>query len=222
MPKLTLSFKGHLLSVHHLEEGPVRIGRETNCRVRIDSLAVAPAHAEILPTEDGHLLLALDSDYPVWLNNEKVDQASLHHGDLIQVGKHTMIFSDDSLELAPKPAPIVATPAAAEEEVADTEAKAIPAYLQAQSGRRIGQVIVLRRAVTRLKRAAAADIIVTKRAGGHWLSRLGGQTLVTVDGEEVTGDAEVALHNSSRIEIAGVRFRFYAGGADATAASGGS
>ena len=104
MAKLILSFKGLLLSVHHLDERPMTIGRDPACRIAVDSLAIAPRHAELVSSDADFLLLALDPDYPVLLNNEQVDQASLHHGDEIQLGKHTLSFSNDTLELARRPA----------------------------------------------------------------------------------------------------------------------
>jgi hypothetical protein len=217
MATLTLSFKGRLLAVHHLDERPTSIGRDADCRIPIDSLAVAPRNAEIMTTEMGFLLLALDPDYPVFLNGEQVDQASLHHGDTIQVGKHTLGFSDDSLQLAPPPG--MDTPGL---EAADVDPATLTAYVQLQSGPKIGRIVVLRRSVTRLSHAGADDLIVTRRKDGYHLSHLEGRTPFRVDSRTVQGDGEARLQNGSLIELEDVRLQFFTenrGRSDARAAA---
>jgi hypothetical protein len=223
MAKLTLSFKGRLLSVHHLDEHPVTVGRDAGCGVCIDSLAVAPRQAELVPSDSGWLLLGLDSDYPLLLNNEQVDQASLHHGDEIRVGKHTLLYSDDSTlalprrpraEPPPPPAVENQTPGAVEVVDEDDEQpgdEPVPAYLQVQSGPKIGRVIAFRRSVTRLNRVGADDVIVTRQGDYYHLLRLGGQTPVHIDGIPITADGEIRLNDNALIEIGELRLRFFSG-----------
>ena len=211
MAKLTLSFKGHLLSIHHLEERPAIIGRDPSCQITIDSLAVAPRHAELVPAETGFILLALDSEYPVLLNNERVDQASLNHGDQIQLGKHTLSFSEGSLKLAPQPAEQQAAPLADSTVEDHPEDEQVPAYLQVQSGPQIGRVVVFRRAVTRLSRVGVGDVVITRRGDDYHLSRLDGDEPVTIDGDPIESDAEVQLQHNSVICIGDKCFRFFSG-----------
>jgi hypothetical protein len=205
MATLTLSFKGRPLSVHQLDERPMSIGREAGCRIPIDSLAVAPKNAEVMPTEMGFLLLALDPDYPVYLNDEQVDQATLQHGDRIRVGKHTLSFSAHRLE-PPPPNAGIDTPGL---EPAEVDPGTLTAYVQLQSGPQIGRILVLRRAVTRLSHLGAEDLIVTRRADGYYLSRLEGRTPFRVDGMTLDDAAEVPLVNGSLIELGDGRLRFF-------------
>jgi hypothetical protein len=208
MPTLTLSFKGRLLSVHHLDERPLTIGRDPDCRVAIDSLAVAPRNAEVVPAGTDYLLLALDPDYPVLLNGEQVDQATLHHGDSIQVGKHTLSFSVDSLQLAGSGLGMD-TPKL---ESAGLHSGGDTAYLQLQNGPQIGRVILLRRAVTRLSHAGLEGLIVTRAPDGYHLSHLEGQAPFSVDGATLGGDGDALLQDGSLIECEGVRLRFFTAG----------
>jgi hypothetical protein len=220
MAKLTLSFKGHHLSIHHLGEAPATIGRDADCGIRIDSLAIAPRHAELVSSGGEYLLLALDPDYPVLLNSEQVDQASLHHGDLIQIGKHTLTYSEDSLELMPPHPPQDAEPEAPEEEEDETAADSMPAYIQVQSGRRIGRVIVLRRSVTRLSRAGAKDVIVARKGDSYHLLRLDEKTSVRIDGIVLADeDVEMELRNGYVIDLDDVRCQFFTGEAGAAPAA---
>jgi hypothetical protein len=87
----------------------------------------------------------------------------------------------------------------------------VPAYLQLQSGPRIGRVIVFRRSVTRLNRIGADDVIVTRQGDDYYLLRLGGQIPVRIDGSPVTADGEVRLNDNALIEIGELRLRFFSG-----------
>lgn len=212
MAKLTLSFKGHHLSIYHLGEAPTIIGRDETCGICIDSLAVAPKNAELISSDEECQLLALDPEFPVLLNDEQVDQASLRHGDLIQIGKHTLTFSRDTVELG------LSRPAAEPEtEKPDNEGEKIatetlPAHIQIQSGRRIGKVVVFRRAVTRLSRAGAEGVVVTHDGDTYHLVQLEKQEDIRIDGVPVADDEmEVQLHNNAIVKINDVRFQFFSG-----------
>jgi hypothetical protein len=218
MSKLTLSFKGRLLSIYHLEDGqPMTIGRDTDCQLCIDSLAIAPRHAELMPTDTDWLLLSLDPGFPVLLNGAQVDQASLHHGDTIQLGKHTLSFSEDTLELGPIPAREAPTAARDETGIRDPDLAegAAPAYLQVQSGPQIGRVIVLRRSVTRLSRIGIEDVIVAREGNTYRLARLGPKRRVKIN-EEAMEAEEATLSSNSTIEIGRVRLRFFLAEPDGT------
>lgn len=225
MAKLTLSFKGHYLSTHHLDEKPTTIGRDEDCRICVDSLAIAPRHAELVPSEEGYLLLGLNPDYPVRLNNEQVDQASLRHGDLIQIGKHTLVFSEDSLELAharPTTKAEVGTEAKARaddpaEEVEGGPTDSVTGYMQIQSGPRIGRFLIFRRAVTKLKRAGADGVAVARTGDSYQLVRLKEQVRIRIDGIPIDDqDVEVTLHHSNLVEIDNARFQFFIKTAEGT------
>lgn len=210
MAKLTLSFKGRLLSVHHLGEGPFIIGRDPDCAIPIESLAVAPRHAELVPSGPGYLLLALDPGFPLLLNAERVDQASLSHGDQIQIGKHQLIYSADGLSLAPT------APRHAPVEVNDEDEEVpasghLPAYLQVQSGQRIGHIVFCRRAATRLDGLGVPDVIVTREGDRYRLLRLNGGPEVRLGGIPITATAEVPLDDDDLIEIGELRLRFFSG-----------
>lgn len=201
MAKLTLTFKGRLIAIHHLDDQSMTIGREPDCRICIDSLAIAPRHAELLQTETDYLLLALDDGFPVLLNNKRVAQAGLHHGDMIQIGKHTIGFSDDAQELR-----LIAH--AAEGEDTDDRNR-VPASMQVESGPRMGKVIFFRRAITRLNRIGLSDVIVTRDGDNHFLVRLVHETHVIIDGEPIEGD-ESPLVNAASVQVGTIHLRFFA------------
>jgi pSer/pThr/pTyr-binding forkhead associated (FHA) protein len=81
MPKLTLSFKGHVIDVFHLEKDETCIGRDEGCDIYIDSLAIAPRHALIRQhNEDEYQLEALDQAFPVQVNRQQTDVTPCHTG----------------------------------------------------------------------------------------------------------------------------------------------
>lgn len=210
MAKLTLSFKDRLLSVHPLGEGTISIGRDPDCTIHIESLAVAPRHAELVPSGPDYLLLALDPGFPVRLNEERVDQASLSHGDQIQIGKHQLTYSAEEPSLAPT-APKHAPVEVKDEDEEVPSSGPLPAYLQVQSGQRIGHIVFCRRAATRLDGLGVADVIVTREGDRYHLLRLNGGPEVRLGGMPVTATAEVRLNDNDLIEIGELRLRFFSG-----------
>ncbi|KOR28746.1 signal peptide protein, partial [Achromatium sp. WMS3] len=40
MPKLTCIFNGRALAVHHVADGKIVIGRDADCEIQVDSLAI--------------------------------------------------------------------------------------------------------------------------------------------------------------------------------------
>jgi hypothetical protein len=207
MAKLTLSFRDRLIAVHELDGEPVTIGRDPDCRVHIDSLAVAPRHAEVLMTPSGYLLLALDEAFPVLINEETVEEGILQHGDSIQVGKHSIRFTDEDPAATAQFGP-------AWQDVAEQDprvgAASMPAYVQVQSGPMIGRVIILRRSVTRLHRIGVDDLVITRDRDGYVLVRLGEETWVSIDGRPMIGD-EAPLTDKAGIEAGPVLLRFFTG-----------
>ena len=89
-----------------LNRGPVALrsdrfvlGRSGDCDLAIGDDAVSRQHAEIRQTEDGTVLVDLDSTNGVLVNGEAVVSQSLHSGDCVQLGSHVFRFlADDDLE----------------------------------------------------------------------------------------------------------------------------
>lgn len=207
MPKLTLSFKGHAISVHRLREGRTLIGRDPACDIVIDSLAVAPRHAEVAAEAERCRVRRLDESSPVIVNNMPVEEARLHHGDLLRIGKHTLTYAADGY-------PVTADADTDEVEQgrsragrSRTEVKPGAGYIQILSGENIGRIIPLNRNMIRVGKAGRDCAMIVHRAGGYYLSHLEG-SMPTVDGVPV-GNEGVLLAVGSTIRIGGTELRFY-------------
>ncbi len=89
--KLTLNIRFGSLAGRNFEltEGILTVGRGENCAVRFDPLTeriASKEHAFIEAKTDGFYLFDNQSSNGTLLNGEKIQNAKLNHGDLVQFG----------------------------------------------------------------------------------------------------------------------------------------
>jgi pSer/pThr/pTyr-binding forkhead associated (FHA) protein len=88
MAKLTLMFEDKLVKQVPIGSRPVGIGRSPDNDLPVDNLAVSNYHARVY-VEAGRLVVEdLDSLNGTFVNDLRVERATLHDGDSIWVGKH--------------------------------------------------------------------------------------------------------------------------------------
>jgi pSer/pThr/pTyr-binding forkhead associated (FHA) protein len=88
MAKLTLMFENRLVKQVPIGTRPVGIGRSPDNDLPVDNLAVSNYHARVY-VEAGRLVVEdLDSLNGTFVNDLRVERATLHDGDSIWVGKH--------------------------------------------------------------------------------------------------------------------------------------
>jgi pSer/pThr/pTyr-binding forkhead associated (FHA) protein len=68
------------------------IGKGEECDIRLAGMLVARRHAVIIRGRGIYKLIRKGGLSSVRVNGEKVNEHVLKHGDLIEVGNHTMIF----------------------------------------------------------------------------------------------------------------------------------
>ncbi len=203
MPKLTLSFKGHVIDVFHLEQGETCIGRNEDCDIWIDSLAVGPQQALIRQSsEDSYQLEAMDENFPVLVNHEPVEVTPLSHGDVIQVGKHTLTYAEDVMELG-------ADLSASQPEEDLTPSELPPSgVLQIMNGENFGRIIPLKRNMTRIGHAGCDCAMISKRDDGYFLSFLEGPHPPVVNRVSI-GNGSHRLNDGDVIEVGGTKMQFH-------------
>lgn len=96
MPKLILQFKGAFIQEQEIDKPSILIGRREGNDIKIDNLAVSGNHAKIQKVDNSYIIVDLKSTNGTFVNRKKVIQAKLHHKDEIIIGKHTLIFEDES------------------------------------------------------------------------------------------------------------------------------
>ncbi|MEN8178646.1 MAG: FHA domain-containing protein [Pseudomonadota bacterium] len=208
MPKLTLSFKGRLIDVFHINEGDTRIGRDPDCEISIDSLAIAPINVNIKFENHTCHLENLDDEFPVLINHKNQTASPLQHGDVIQVGKHTLSFSEDALELG---AEILRKDSHSSPEMDDAESDAEDAakgILQIMSGDKFGRIIPLSRNMTRIGRTGGHCAMIARRESGYYISYLEGPTPPIVNKAPI-GEETQLLTDGDIIEVGATRMQFH-------------
>ena len=102
MPTLTLQFKDANLSDYRLDKGSsLIIGRRETCNIVIDNLAVSSTHAKVDMLEDGCLLTDLQSKNGTFVNGKMITSQWLRPGDVVMIGKHTLVYKLAQGEEAP-------------------------------------------------------------------------------------------------------------------------
>ncbi len=95
MAKLYLKFDQSVLKELPLTQGATTIGRLPDNTLQIDNLAVSGHHARIY-WDDGHYVIEdLGSLNGTYVNNKRVGQATLIHGDQVLIGKHVVEFKNE-------------------------------------------------------------------------------------------------------------------------------
>jgi pSer/pThr/pTyr-binding forkhead associated (FHA) protein len=88
MAKLSLMFENRLVKEVPVGTRPVGIGRSPDNDLPVDNLAVSNHHARVF-FEAGRLVVEdLDSLNGTFVNDLRVERATLHDGDSIWIGKH--------------------------------------------------------------------------------------------------------------------------------------
>jgi predicted component of type VI protein secretion system len=88
MAKLTLMFENKLVKEVPVGSRPIGIGRAPDNDLPVDNLAVSNHHARVY-FEAGRLVVEdLDSLNGTFVNDLRIERATLHDGDSIWIGKH--------------------------------------------------------------------------------------------------------------------------------------
>ena len=88
MPKLSLMFDNKIMKEIPVGSRPITIGRSPDNDLPVDNLAVSNYHAKIY-FEAGRMVIEdLDSLNGTFVNDLRVERATLHDGDNIHLGKH--------------------------------------------------------------------------------------------------------------------------------------
>ncbi len=195
MVKLTVSFKGNLIETHQFDGGIITIGRDPDNTICIEASSIAPKHAIIdLEHPKGPQLMREDERFPVEVNGHPTDRHLLAHGDTIRLGNHTLHYANEQAN------PAIQTPA-------EPDGEDSAASLQILTGKNIGRVIPLKRALTRLGNHDSVAIIA-RRKNGYFLSSLTGGERIKINGQPL-GDQTIQLSCGDTFEIDNNRLMFH-------------
>lgn len=90
MAKLSLMFESKLVKEVPIGSRPVTIGRSPDNDIPIDNLAISNYHARVYFEANRLVVEDLDSLNGTFVNDLRVERATLHDGDSIWIGKHNI------------------------------------------------------------------------------------------------------------------------------------
>ena len=235
MPTLTLKFKDKPICDYQLQKGlSLTIGRRKNNGVVIDNLAVSGHHAKIDSVGDGFVLIDLQSKNGSFVNEQIINSHWLKHGDVINIGKHSLVFkyaedepmpddSSDKIEqtmvmdtsqyrnMVEKSKPEIPRPLIRS---SDGGVTGELAFLSGGSGE-----IRLTQSITRIGKHPESDILIkglwvgktavtiSKRPDGYYLSYVGGMAKPKVNDKTI--QRSTILNDLDVIDIGATKLQFH-------------
>jgi pSer/pThr/pTyr-binding forkhead associated (FHA) protein len=238
MPRLTLKFKENVISDYTVEKGKsLTIGRRDDNDVIIENLAVSGHHAKIDSVGDGFVLTDLKSKNGCFVNEKHISSHWLKNGDVISIGKHTLLFGYDAGETQPNdPAgemdQTMVIDTAKHRDMLAKSASSIPEQ-QAPAPEKEKQAVVgvlsylaggegevdLNKKLIKIGKDTGSDIIVSglgvgqtaatisKRPNGYYISFVSGISKVKVNGETLKDS--IQLKEFDVIEIGSAKLQFF-------------
>ncbi len=79
-------------SSYRLEEPETAIGRHPDSDIFLDDITVSRRHVVVDRDDDGYALRDVGSLNGTYVNRKRVDDARLHHGDEVQIGRYRLSF----------------------------------------------------------------------------------------------------------------------------------
>ncbi len=79
-------------SSYRLEAPATAVGRHPDSDIFLDDITVSRRHVTIDKLDDGYRLRDVGSLNGTYVNRERVDEARLHHGDEVQIGRYRLSF----------------------------------------------------------------------------------------------------------------------------------
>lgn len=231
MPTFTLKFKDNTIAEYPIDKGgSMTIGRREDNDVTIENLAVSGHHAKIDSVGDEFLLTDLQSKNGSFVNDQQITSHWLKHGDVITIGKHTLIFNHEEGAVAAE----AGTESMDQTMVMDTEKyrsllsrsamqdttrvlekdpDALLSYLAGGEGE-----VELTKKLIKIGKDAASDIVVgglmmgqtaatiSRRPNGYFLSYVGGMSKPKVN--ETVVKESVKLKEFDIIDIGSLKMQF--------------
>jgi pSer/pThr/pTyr-binding forkhead associated (FHA) protein len=232
MPVLTLQFKDNPIKKYRFGgKRSLNIGRRENNDIVISNLTVSGNHLKIDYTEDGYLLTDLKSKNGTFVNDESVTTCYMRDGDVISIGKHSLLFNYEEGEEMKTGNPVNNMGTMDRTMAMDTEAhremvsKAVEnadnksqtgvlAFIEGRDGK-----IVLSKKLTKIGKDSSCDIIIggflmgkiaatlSKSPQGYTLSYVGGMTKPRVNNSIVKN--AVTIEEYDVIKIGSVEMQFF-------------
>ena len=207
MAKFTVYFKDKPIFSGIYDSGVVHIGRDDTNELVVDSLAVAPAHAVAVIKDGECIIKQLNEKFPLLVNNQPVKQWSLQNNDIINVGKHYIVYNATEF--------IHGINASTDDpdiqvlnEKLENASKQLEGKLQIMDGPHIGRILSLKKAMTRLGHEGSGVVVISRRRDGYYVSALQGHDGLALNNEPL-GDRTVLLQSNDVVIVDKTPMQFF-------------
>lgn len=221
MPKLILRFDERELTACAVGTQPVSIGRLPDNMMVIDNPAVSGRHARVYKEGTNYVLEDLKSTNGTFVNDKPVARHALVDGDVILIGKHTLLFTqagDDEQAVLPglnygKPSQVFQ---AGIPKTAIPTAQGRIGTIRVVSGNSGRSEYVLAAVTTMIGKAETAQIqtkgwfkpqqaaAIARKGEGFTVTPMNAK--VKVNGQPIAGRKDLA--SGDRIEVSGLTLEF--------------
>ena len=206
MPKMIVSIDGVVIKEVQLTKERTTLGRRPYNDIVIDNLAVSGEHAVFQMTGHQVYLEDLNSTNGTYVNGKAARKQLLQIGDIVEVGKYIIKFSDDWGVDAPD-TPAMVTPAAGRPAAEMVPSEPLHASIKVLSGSAAGREVSLAKVVTTIGKPGVAVAAITRRQRGFVVHHVEGAGNPALNGAPI-GATPIALKNGDLIELAGTQMQF--------------
>ncbi|MEQ1531742.1 MAG: FHA domain-containing protein, partial [Methylococcales bacterium] len=154
----------------------------------------------------GYSIKQLNDNFHLIINGKKTKESALQNNDTIFIGKHDIIFNTteplngiNSLENQTIESP---------NKEASRDAILLNGNLQFLSGKNIGKVLPLKKALTRLELNNGGVIIIARRNEGYFVSALEDQGTTTLN-DQLLSDHTLKLNNLDVLNFENTSLQFF-------------
>lgn len=216
MAKFTVYFKDKATQCAIFDVGVVHIGRDDTNNLVVDSLAVAPAHAVVIVKDNQCVIKQLNDKFPLVINNQATPAATLQNNDVINVGKHSIVFNNNESIMEREPAPaFINTENETESDLEilndrleENSKSSLEANLQIMDGPHIGRILPLKKSMTRLGQEGGCIAVIARRKDGYFLSALKGHEQLSVNKNPI-GNQTLQLQDKDIIQLDKTPMQFF-------------
>jgi hypothetical protein len=208
MGKLLIKFQGNRVDEVNLKLGDLTIGRDPACDLVLkNDKSVSKRHARIRTVGTKSTIEDLGSTNGTFVEQTRITQHALRHGDTIIIGEHELRYRDDVALDAPvfgcRPAPPAAPPAPSQEQT-----RIITAYAQLVviDGKDKGRGVPLLKEETVLDNPGKSPARIYRAADGYVLDAQVGPGEPRVNNKPVPPGGQL-LENGDIIEVAGTKYQ---------------
>ncbi len=237
MSKLILSFEGTMLKTVDLNKERITIGRRPDNDIQVDNLAISGLHATVTTVLNDSVIEDQNSTNGTLINGELTQKHLLKHGDIIEIGKHTLRYVVETATATPyqefaktmvirrpdaaahgahaahaEHAPplthaAVPAPRPAPAAAAPAPVPSREAALKILTGSAAGRILDLNKSLTTIGKAGVQVAVFTRRPVGFFVTHVEGDVFPLINGESLGTQAR-QLNDQDTIEIAGTKMIF--------------